>query len=379
MKINVMAPLGLVKFDDQLFKTLINLKQNGVDSISTDLWWNHVEYKKGKYDWRTAQSWSSILKKAGLHWIPILSFHSCGGNVNDNFKSRLPKYVINEFTFFESSKKEKIMDNHFVKDLKNIEKIYTSMGPAGELRYPSYSSTIKWIYPHQGTLTCYDKMAIRSFHKYLEEKYHTIESLNTSWDTDYKKITQCILPESSNQFFSNQSFRNRHNHSSIYGKDVLEWYEHSLHQHFRKMATIMKQTFKNKVKLGVKIAGVHWKYYEDRIAEKATGYVDENYEKIVKLIKDYDFELTITCLEMNNTEKGGIEYILKKISSACKKVNLPAYGENALILPYKHTEGWGNVKKHIQFLNIQGFSYLRLDSIMTDWSIVDKLSQIKKL
>ncbi len=399
MKLTIISSLGVQSFDDNFINNLKYLKSKGFNSISTDLWWDHIEYKKNCYDWRTARTWIRILKQVGLKWSPILAFHSCGTNVNDNFISRLPRYIRKEYVLFKSCSghnineyvsfwDETVYDRYkafirsFNDTFKNhneyIEKVYISMGPAGELRFPSYSNSFDWKYPNQGKLICYDKLAYKSLRLFMKNKYENITNLNISWDSSYNSWNEITPPKNSERFFTN--FNSNRNFISAYGLDILEWYESILHRHFEKMATIANSIFDDTITLGVKLAGVHWKYFSGRTAEKCAGYVDGSYDKLVNLIKKHNFELTITCLEMENTKNNsGIEFILNKINASCKKYDLKLFGENALFLTYGNLKAWDILYKNISYLDIKGFSYLRYDNLFKDESTKDNIKLIDKI
>ena len=190
-----MAPLEYLDINEDVLIKLKQLKNAGVEAISTDIWWNHVEYYEKNYDWRTAKLWLRTLRKLGLKWIVILSFHTCGHNVNDNFYTSLPDHIKEKFPperrcFYDDEGNEideyvsfwnhevyesyydfiKSFYDTFCDNLDSIEKVYVSMGPAGELRFPSYNPLTGWRYPHQGKITAYSKDAILDYQSYLKTK-----------------------------------------------------------------------------------------------------------------------------------------------------------------------------------------------------------------
>lgn len=77
----VMAPLEVSDWE-RFKQQLHQAKAIGVTAVSTDVWWGKVE-KKGdqQFDWSYYDAVSSVIIEAGLKWVPILSFHKCGGNV----------------------------------------------------------------------------------------------------------------------------------------------------------------------------------------------------------------------------------------------------------------------------------------------------------
>lgn len=58
-----------------------------------DVWWGLVETSSEEYDWDAYLELAGYIKAAGLTWQPVMSFHSCGGNVGDDCDIPLPDWV----------------------------------------------------------------------------------------------------------------------------------------------------------------------------------------------------------------------------------------------------------------------------------------------
>ena len=206
--INVMAPLvvgdpkdinsGASQAAWQTFEQhLRDIKALGVEAVSTDVWWGLVEPSEGNFDWSYYDHLSDVIINAGLEWVPILSFHQCGGNIGDDVYVPLPgwiwsrlasiagcsvrdlKYVSEQgnacdeyisawATQYALPFYQKVMTafrNHFAAKAGQIAEVNISLGPAGELRYPSYNSHDQNTdYPTRGALQCYSRLAVQSFH-----------------------------------------------------------------------------------------------------------------------------------------------------------------------------------------------------------------------
>src|SRR5690606_26152865 len=93
-EINVMAPLGRIQ-DWEIFKTqLATLKNSGISGITTDVWWGEFEGRgDNQFDWDYYVTYAHVVAEVGLKWIPILSFHQCGGNVGDDCNVPLPAWI----------------------------------------------------------------------------------------------------------------------------------------------------------------------------------------------------------------------------------------------------------------------------------------------
>ena len=167
----VMAPLEITDENqwNHFAQQLRTAKAMGVDAVSSDVWWGNVESEGDQqFDWSYYDRLSDAIINAGLKWVPILSFHSCGGNVGDQCNIPLPNWVWTKFSGLSpddlqycSEQKnlckevvtlwadDQIMnqyrelmeafENHFAGKAPHITEINISCGPTGELRYPSYN------------------------------------------------------------------------------------------------------------------------------------------------------------------------------------------------------------------------------------------------
>ena len=77
---NVMAPLDLDAGSPaawDAFKSQLKIaKSMGVDAVTVDVWWGKVERTgDNEFDWSYYDRVVAAIEAAGLHWVPILSFH----------------------------------------------------------------------------------------------------------------------------------------------------------------------------------------------------------------------------------------------------------------------------------------------------------------
>ncbi|HEY9719140.1 MAG TPA: family 14 glycosylhydrolase [Trichormus sp.] len=326
--INVMAPLLVgdpnnhQSADSQtqwrdFDRMLKEVKALGVDAVSTDVWWGLIEPNRRQYNWSYYDELSNHVVSAGLKWVPILSFHQCGGNIGDNVNVPLPDHAwedlaakfggdVNAARYkseYGNVSKEVIsawaddqaMENyqrvmkafadHFADKAKNIGEINVSMGPAGELRFPSYNAHDGAIagYPTRGALQAYSQLAIDSFRDYAMTKYGGLGGLKKAWNIPNLAEDQILPPSDPNGFF------NRNDHLNLqYGKDFFDWYNQSLIDHGDRMMRSALDVFGTKgsayygIDLGGKIPGIHWRVGEwqngnlvpgDRLAELAAGLI----------------------------------------------------------------------------------------------------------
>jgi beta-amylase len=325
---NVMAPLMIgdpKNFDSpeskaawgEFDRQLVEAKKLGVDSVSTDIWWGMIEPQQGKFDFTYADKLSDHIIKAGLRWNPILSFHECGGNVGDTVNVPLPDWIWAHLATKQpgatpdtakykseqgnTSKEyvslwadELVMDNyrsvmenfqkHFAQKRVNIGEVNVSLGPAGELRYPSYNShDTNTGYPTRGGLQAYSEMAVSSFRDYVKEKYGGPEAVGKAWGIEKLDDSHILPPSNASEFYQRGDHFN-----TQYGRDFFDWYNQSLIDHGQRIMTLAADVFAKSdspfagVDLGAKVPGVHWRAGErqgdnvtlgDRQAELSAGLI----------------------------------------------------------------------------------------------------------
>lgn len=325
---NVMAPLLVgdpanphseaskaqwAEFDRQLAEA----KKLGVDSVSTDVWWGMIEPEKGKFDFSYPQQLAEHITKAGLKWNPILSLHQCGGNVGDTVNIALPKWIWGELASklpsgdpealkFKSEQGHtspeyisfwaddlalehyasvmKNFQSHFANMAPHIGEVNISLGPAGELRYPSYNShDVNTGYPTRGALQAYSELAIESFRDYVGRKYGGVDGVGKAWGIQGLDQEHILPPSDAQGFFDRGDHFN-----TQYGKDFFDWYNQSVIDHGRRVMTLASSIFAppnaafTGIDLGAKVPGIAWRVGEnqngkiilgDREAELAAGLI----------------------------------------------------------------------------------------------------------
>jgi hypothetical protein len=80
---NVMAPRDM-RFNDQarndFQRQLQTAKAIGVTAVAVDVWWGIVAANgDNHWDWSYYESLFDDIERAGLHIVPVMSFHKCGG------------------------------------------------------------------------------------------------------------------------------------------------------------------------------------------------------------------------------------------------------------------------------------------------------------
>ena len=420
---NVMAPLKVTDwaaFDSQLQAA----KDFGVDAVSADLWWGDVEAAAdNSFDWSYYDTLFSHIKAKGLKIVPILSFHQCGGNVGDSYTSLLPSWlwakytgqtlngvtldanglkhkseqgnyssetvegwadglVLNEYSAFAAS-----FAGHYAGTYgSDVVEINVSLGPAGELRYPSYNGhDTNTGYPTRGALQMYSPLAIKDFQNKMVAKYGTLAGVNTAWGTTLTATSQIQPPSNPSSFFTSGDYKNIN-----YGKDLIDWYNQSLVDHGKRMvdavAAALGSNF-SAAKLGYKVPGVHWAMTNPaypRAAEVAAGLVQTSidlnadatghgYQKIVGLANTFttggrSVVLHFTCLEMDD-QNYSPQYSQAKtlvfwVAQKAAVMGVAIKGENALSGGVTSDAGWNNIVNAFDYAPYVGLTTLRLGDVV---------------
>ncbi|MED1116424.1 family 14 glycosylhydrolase [Bacillus paramycoides] len=391
-KAYIMAPLKKIP-DMMTWETFENdlrwAKQNGFSAITVDFWWGDME-KNGdqQFDFSYAQRFAQSVRNAGMKMIPIISTHQCGGNVGDDCNVPLPSWIWNQKSddslYFKSEtgtiNKETLnplasdvirkqygeLYNAFAEAMASykdvISKIYLSGGPAGETRYPSYTSADGSGYPSRGKFQAYTEFAKEQFRSWALQKYGSLAGINKAWGTNLTSMSQVLPPSDGNQFLTI-------GYQTKYGEDFLKWYEGVLEEHTKLIGELAHSAFDNTfhVPIGAKVAGVHWQYNNPNLphsAEKPAGYND--YSSLLDAFKSAKLDLTFTCLEMS--DKGTYpEYsmpktLVQQVAKLANEKGIVLNGENALSIGSDN-----EYKKAAEMAfnyNFAGFTLLRYQDVM---------------
>ena len=429
---NVMAPLKVTDFAD-FEHDLAAVAAYGVDAVSVDVWWGDVEgTADNRFDWTYYDRVFETITDAGLDIAPILSFHQCGGNVGDDYTSLLPSWlwakyagrslngvrigpnglqhrseqgnsspetvqgwadrlVANEYRDFT-----KAFTRHFAKDYRrDIVEINVSLGPSGELRYPSYNSHDTGTgYPTRGGLQSYSPLAIRNLQDWATDRYGSLRGVNRAWGTHLTSKRHIQPPADADAFFETGAYR-----STRYGRDFVDWYNGSLVAHGKRMLTTVIRALDGgfrRADIGYKVPGIHWQMGADspypRATEVTTGLiqtsVDESawrtghgYARIIELADRFHRRHVVmhfTALEMDDNNPGDPfdpadpnslrPYSLAKtlvgwIGDYAYRVGTDLKGENALSGGLYGDRGWDNINDAFDDWGYLGLTVLRMGDV----------------
>lgn len=391
-KIVVMLNLEDVTDFAAFDKQMATLKSRGVYGVEVDMWWNHFEPAKGQYDWSYYKNLFTHIQAAGLKIAPIFSFHQCGGNVGDTCNYPIPSWVWDLGTKEEMQFKSEsgyydkeyiapwfdeavnLYDGAFQSFASNMtefkssfEKFHIGLGPAGELRYPSYNFADNWQYPSRGLFQAYSGAAIADFQSKMELKYKNITALNTAWGTNLVSFSEVQPPANGDSFYSSGDYK------KTYGVDFLNWYQGTLENHFTSIITKAHADLDAAfgVPLSAKVPGIHWQYSNPAAphsAEHATGLY--NYSSLLDLYKKYNVDLTFTMLEMTNAANGNGESpnyskpqdLINDVSELAVQKGIKLEGENAL--PVGNAEDYQTIYNVVKKYNYDIFTLLRMQDVV---------------
>ncbi|KAJ0251159.1 hypothetical protein HA466_0135360 [Hirschfeldia incana] len=422
----VMLPLGVVNENNELSDPetleaqLKRLKQEaGIDGVMVDVWWGIIESDGPKqYNWTAYKKLFQLIARLELKIQAIMSFHKCGGNVGDVVTIPIPKWVrdvgdsnpdifytnrkgtrndeylsigvdnvalfdgrtaVQLYSDFMNSFKENMSDLIQSGDIVDIE---VGLGPAGELRYPSYPQSQGWEFPGIGEFQCYDKYLTRDFKEAAAKADHP------EWDFPEDAGEYNDKPEDTGFFKKNGTY------VSEEGKFFLTWYSNKLIFHGDKILGEANKIFNGlKLNLAAKVSGIHWLYnHHSHAAELTAGYYNlserDGYRPIARMVSKHYGILNFTCLEMKDTDNAdealsAPEELVQDVLSKAWKEGIDAAGENAL--ETYEAKGYNQILLNARpngvnpngkpKLKMYGFTYLRLsDTLFED----DKFELFKK-
>ncbi len=413
---NVMAPLEVSNWSN-FTQQLNTAKSIGVNAVTVDVWWGKVEANGDQqFDWSYYDTLVQHIENAGLHWIPIMSFHQCGGNVGDNCNIPIPSWVWNHYPTVTSNEMKyrseqlnysnetvslwqddliideykefmNAFEDHFSNKANMTDEINISMGPAGELRYPSYNSHDSGTgYPTRGAFQAYSESAKADFRAWAQREYGSLADINTAWGFSLSSFNDINPPSNASQFINDND-----HYDMQYGRDFISWYHESLVDHGEAMMDAAISAFDSAfsdTELGYKIPGVHWQMStqssNQRSAEMAAGLIPSNvdlnstttghgYSNIVGLAASYagtrDVTLHFTALEMDN-QNWYPQYSLAKdlvfwVAQNAQDQNVIIKGENALSGGVNSHLGWDNIENVFLYSHYSGMTVLRINDVTT--------------
>ncbi|KAG0453979.1 hypothetical protein HPP92_025283 [Vanilla planifolia] len=336
LPLDTVKPNGVMNRRKAMAASLQALKNAGVVGVMVDVWWGIVEKGgPGEYDWSGYDDLMAMVSQIGLKVQAVMSFHQCGGNVGDSCTIPLPRWVVEEM---EKEPNLAYTDQwgrrnyeyvslgcddlpllkgrtpvqcyaDFMRSFRDrfaamlgstIVEIQVGMGPAGELRYPSYPELDgTWKFPGIGAFQCYDRFMLASL------QASAISAGHPEWGHGGPSDAAGYNSWPEDAPFFRHDGAGWH---SPYGEFFLSWYSGLLLQHGDKVLSAAAAVFHGTgTKISVKVAGIHWHYgTRSHAAELTAGYYNtyfrNGYMPIAEMIGRHGAVLNFTCVEMKNSE-----------------------------------------------------------------------------
>eukprot|EP00741_Cyanophora_paradoxa_P023305 tig00000254_g22512.t1 len=379
----VMMPLDTVGLDNRLKDPeaiavkLRALKDAGAEGVMVDVWWGLVEGRHPKaYDFSAYLRLLEITAQAGLKLQVVTSFHKCGGNVGDQVTIPLPPWVVevgkknpdifycdqdgrynDEYISLGADNEPLFPPNNrtaiqcyadflaaFADTMRAyfgtiLTQVQVSLGPAGELRYPSYPLSMGWRFPGIGQFQCYDKYMLAQL-KAAAEAHGRPE-----WGAPFpgKAVGGYNSKPQETAFFADRGGLWATDHGHFF----LSWYSKALIAHGERVLAVAHKILRpaginarRSVSLAAKVAGIHWWYRTNaHAAELTAGYYNTNgrdgYLPIARMMALFDAHFDFTCLEMRNCESNhewacSPEDLVLQVGRAAAAAGVEFAGENAL-------------------------------------------------
>lgn len=381
----------VLKTPKALNECLQRLKAAGVTGVMVDIWWGMAEADEPeKYNF---DAYLELLRMAALNGLKVqavMSFHAAGGNVGDNVNIPLPDWVLQvgeehpDIFYTDASghrnpeclslgcDEEPVLRGRtpvqayrdFVQAFLSategylgwvVSEITVGLGPAGELRYPSYpEGDGRWRFPGIGEFQCYDAYMLADLKKKAMEVGHP--EWGHGGPHDSGNYTKCPWETG---FFHPQTG----SYKTEYGDFFLQWYSNLLIDHGDRVLSCVSEVVReqcppqmtvelllgdgtksirtlDEVKMGIKIAGVHWWYKSGSHAGELTaGYYNtrhrNGYRPIMKMLREHNAVANFTAVEMRDCEqpeyaKCSPQGLLAQLQEDAVAYGIPLSGENAL-------------------------------------------------
>lgn len=388
LRVAAMGPLDIqTEAEWRSFEAdLAEARALGIASISIDVWWGQVEREGDqRFDWSWVDRVARTITAAGLSWRPVLAFHACGSNVGDTCHVPIPSWVFarygDEIRYVSAQGNassevisvwatpvvlEQYRDffvafaERYAAYADRTSGIAIGLGPASELRYPSYNAhDVNAGYPGPGVLQAYSGLA----------------------RADYQRLHGAPVPAAAELEASAPEARAR----------FYDWYRGRLLEHGRLVLGAAADVFQASpfrgARLSARVPGVHWRAGDTRRAELSAGLISPHpdwntdeaghgYAPLVRMLAELrarpdhpNVALEYTCLEKPNDEGGPAvaslaEALVFWVAAEAHRQGVPVGGENALAGGLLSSEGWDRIDNALRYSFYDDVTFLRLHDIV---------------
>ncbi|KAG9457575.1 hypothetical protein H6P81_002083 [Aristolochia fimbriata] len=372
------------------------LKLLGVQGVEVPVWWGIVEKEaQGEYDWSAYLTLVEMIRGAGLKLRISLCFHASGDPVIPlpQWVSRAGEAQPDIFFTDRSGRRYKGCLSLSVDDLpvldgrtpmqvyegflqsfqssfsaflgSTITDVSVSLGPDGELRYPSFPSSSKSSdrFSGVGEFQCYDKHMLGQLKEHADSYGNPLWGLSGPHDAP----TYNDLPES-NGFCKG----NGGSWETPYGDFFLSWYSERLLSHGHRLLSLASSTLgSSSVSVSGKVPLLYsWYNTRARPAELTAGYYNtasrDGYEAMAQMFAKNSCKLLLPGMELShqNVAKGTQscpDALLSQIAKTFERHGVEISGEN--YSPVARASGsFGNIKNRVMNSSpsVGSFTYQRM-------------------
>ena len=418
MNFNAMAPLHIMHYNDSSIEEeddwilfgihLEEAKRIGVEAISVDVWWGLVEIQNNQFNWSYYIKVFDMIISNGLDIIPIMSFHSFDPGKDTGFRAPIPDWVwkliskksglsvqdlkynsedvgkngshkfsdeyvslwANKWAFVQYKEFLNEFVNRFDNYLGFFQEINISLGPTGELRYPSYNGHDGGRHPNRGRLQCFSIPARKHYLSWL--KNSKLE--DNIFEREFIKSSDLKYRLENTDYLKDTDIQN-----------LFEWYNGALMNHGNEMLKVAVNEIPDTIPIGFKIPGIHWRIEDPktpRISEMTCGLINSESlngqvaysNSLKKVIKNLPLErliLHFTCIEQINSSPltdfdegySRPENLVLEVSSAASELGLKVKGENSLSNNLYKRSAWLKMEKILAYKKFSGVTIMRLQDI----------------
>ncbi|KAF3779552.1 Inactive beta-amylase 9 [Nymphaea thermarum] len=367
------------------------LKLLGVTGVSLPVWWGIVENEEaGKYNWSAYQSLAEIIRNAGLKLRVSICFHATSNislppwviKIGESdpdifFKDRAGKRYNNCLSLAAddlpvlAGRSPMQVYEQFLSEFKSsfsgflggtITDISVSLGPNGELRYPSFPESSRSKIQGVGEFQCYDKYMLANL------KQHAESSGKRDWGHSgpHDAPSYHHWPQTNNFFKdSNGSWETE------YGNFFLNWYSGQLTAHGDRVLSLASRVFCDcPVTISGKVPLVYsWYKTRSHAAELTAGLYNTDkrngYDAIARMFAANSATLVLPGMDLSDAHRpaealASPESVISQIKAACMENGVPIAGENtpASSVPDNFTRIKENLKDGRSCL--EAFNYYRM-------------------
>lgn len=245
-----------------------------------------------------------------------------------------------------------------------ITDISVSLGPDGELRYPSFPpSTGSHRFTGVGEFQCYDKYMLADLKRRAEESGNPLWGLSGPHDApEYNQSLDSV------HFFK----ENGGSWETPYANFFLSWYSGQLLSHGDRLLSTASKVFGDlPVTLSAKVPLLHWWHdTRSRPAQLTAGFYNtvgrDGYDAIGEMFARNSCAMIIPGVDLLDKEqprhlRSSPQSLLSQIMKACEKHGVRISGENSSPVGI-NSEGFSRIKEILSAENssVDSFTYQRM-------------------